>query len=112
VGDLRWHKGLSGLDNRERLVVLHAEHEAKQRAIASWYEERLVLTGSILCDALDLDVSSVRIQWARKRGYLYIGLVCENHRANRVRIYRWRVDVRAAAPNSFVALVKKGMRES
>ena len=106
-----WHTGVSGLSNKERLVALHCEHEARQRAIQSWYEERLLLTDSVLCDACDLDVSSVRIQWSRKRGYLYLVMVCENHRANRVRHYRWRVDVRRAAGRAFDSIVKRGVSE-
>lgn len=108
--NVRWRKGLSGASGPERLVILQAERIARERAFGEWYQERCDEVGSILCDAHDLAVRSVSVEWARCGGSLLLVLTCHNRSAGRVRRFLWRVSVSAAIGGAFDSVVKKGLK--
>ena len=107
----RWRKGLSGATSRERLVLLQAEAIARERAFGEWYSARCEEFDSILVDATDLDVRSVRLEWARCDGHLLIILRCFARDPGRVRTYRWRVNVSTAIGQAFDGVVRQGLKE-
>jgi hypothetical protein len=111
VSTVKWRKGLVGCSNRERICILHAEKLARAAAFHEWYEHRCAETSSILCDANDLDVRSVEIRWARYRGDLLLILTCRSRSTERVRTYRWRVNVSTTIGEAFDKLVKSALEK-
>jgi hypothetical protein len=69
---MRWRKGLSGTSTWERLELLRVEEIARERAFGEAYQERLDLHNSVLSDARDLRVRSVRVSWRRACNRIYI----------------------------------------
>src|SRR5215213_6152939 len=95
--ECRWRQGLSQANTRERLALLAAEQNARERAFGEAYQERCDLLGSPLVDSLDLAVRSVTLRWCRYNGHLLAILRVHYRSAGRVRVYRWRLSLSRSA---------------
>ena len=107
----KWRTGLSGASNRERLVILYCERNAKQLCTQQWYEQRCTQFGSLICDATDLHVHTCKVTWSRYRGDLLLILRCFARDPRRICTYRWRVNVPATIGKAFDSIVTKGVEE-
>lgn len=94
-----WRNGLGRATGPERLLLLQAEHEAIQRAIKEWYDERLAETDSLVADAHDLTVRGASTFWGRKAGCLFVRVTVYGRSAGRIRTFCWRATVRPTATN-------------
>lgn len=87
--NIHWRNGLARATGPERLVLLEAEHHARQLAIQEWYQERLEELGCCIVDAHDLDVRGASTFWGRKAGRLYIRIIVYGRSAGRIRSFYW-----------------------
>ncbi len=94
---MRWHTTPKKATRPERWVLIYAEHLARQLAIQLAYEERLDKTGSIICDAHDLDVFWSRVEWARRKRNLYVTVRVYYRSAGGVCDFNWRCPMPEAA---------------
>lgn len=91
--DGKWRVGLLRADTRERMWLLNAERRAKEMAFGEAYNEKCAANDSLLVDAHDLDIRSVRTEWTRYERRVLAIITVHYRSAGRVRTYRWRSPV-------------------
>jgi hypothetical protein len=108
---MRWHTTPKKATRPERWVLIYAEHLARQLAVQLAYEERLAKTGAIICDAHDLDVLFSRVEWARRKGNLYVTVRVYHRQAGGLRDFNWRCAMPDAANTALKVNLRSKMRD-
>lgn len=107
---LRFRKGLSGLKNQERMVMLYALHNAEQLALQEAVDARLARSPLALCDCSDIRVRSSTVLWARKQRRLYARITVYLA-GDPVPVQRaWRLSTAGLAPTAFAHLCKRPLK--
>jgi hypothetical protein len=98
---LRFRKGLSGTSTSERLCILYAEVRGISEAVQRAYLARLEESGSIICDAQDLEPRGCAVKWARKSGHLYVSMRVNMRAPGSSFNFNWKIQPKVLAPKLY-----------